>query len=44
MASIELPKFKCTKCGHIWVPKREVVHYCPNCNTALSKYKPEVIR
>lgn len=29
----ELPKFKCQKCGHEWIPRVPEVVMCPKCKT-----------
>ncbi len=41
---VKVTKLKCTKCGHVWVPGSEIVHICPICKCALSKYPPKVLK
>lgn len=26
-------KMKCLRCGHIWMPRKEVIRLCPNCKS-----------
>ena len=31
---MKLPRFKCLKCGHIWIPRREgTPRICPKCKS-----------
>lgn len=30
---MEVTKYECTRCGHVWIPKKEIVKCCPNCNS-----------
>jgi Zn finger protein HypA/HybF involved in hydrogenase expression len=30
---VKLPKIKCQKCGHVWIPKKEDVRQCPKCKS-----------
>ena len=30
---IKLPEFKCTRCGHKWIPRTRKPKYCPGCNS-----------
>jgi predicted Zn-ribbon and HTH transcriptional regulator len=32
-AMIKLPEFKCTRCGHKWIPRTRKPKYCPGCNS-----------
>jgi len=40
---VDLPKYKCSKCGHEWIPKNEEIFICPECKAPLEKYPPEQI-
>ena len=32
---VELPKFKCLRCQHSWIPRKvEKPRLCPKCNSA----------
>jgi len=33
MAKVELPRLKCLRCGHEWIPQQEEVTICPKCKT-----------
>jgi len=37
---IRIPKLKCKRCGHEWIPKIEDVKQCPKCKSARwNEYK-----
>jgi hypothetical protein len=29
----KLPKAKCLRCDHDWIPRRPVIRACPSCNS-----------
>ena len=33
MVRVKLPRLKCLRCGHEWVPQQEEVNMCPKCKT-----------
>ena len=34
MPRIELPKFTCLRCGHVWIPRKPVTpRICPKCKS-----------
>lgn len=33
MNSIPIPKLKCLRCGHEWIPRVEEVRLCPKCKS-----------
>ena len=37
---IQIPKLKCQKCSHEWIPRKVDVRACPSCQTRLwDRYK-----
>jgi hypothetical protein len=33
MSSVEIPRLRCTRCGHQWVPRQPKVWVCPKCHS-----------
>jgi len=33
MVRVKLPRLKCLRCGHEWIPQQEEVKICPRCKT-----------
>jgi len=53
MERVELPRLRCAKCGHDWIPRRPDPAVCPRCKTSkwrnpatatLSKAEAELMR
>ena len=30
---MEVMRYECRRCGHSWIPRKEIVKFCPNCNS-----------
>lgn len=41
LPKLKLPKMKCLKCGHVWVPRKQEICICPNpkCHSILRDKK-----
>jgi len=39
--NMKLPKLKCLRCGHEWIPRIEDVVRCPNCGNVRWNEKPK---
>ena len=33
MAKVTIPKLKCERCGHSWVPRKSEITICPRCKS-----------
>ena len=33
MVKVDIPRLKCLRCGHEWIPHQEEVNMCPKCKT-----------
>ena len=33
MATVEVHKLQCKRCGHIWIPRKPEVMLCPKCHS-----------
>jgi predicted nucleic acid-binding Zn-ribbon protein len=41
---VNLPRYKCSKCGHEWSPKQREIYRCPECKCSLEQYPPEELK